>query len=47
MNVFALMTRGVIEPEHVWLLSGINMKLALTVRIRYTLKDIVVTAYSK
>ncbi|KAF8518017.1 hypothetical protein BU17DRAFT_91446 [Hysterangium stoloniferum] len=33
MNIFGSLTRGAIEPEHVWVLSGINMKLALTVRI--------------
>ena len=31
MGVFLMMSRGANEPEHAWVLSGINLKLALTV----------------
>lgn len=31
MTVFLLMSRGTNEPENAWVLSGINVKLALTV----------------
>lgn len=31
MLVFGAMARGTVEIEHLWMLSGVNVKLALTV----------------
>ncbi|KAF8582756.1 hypothetical protein K439DRAFT_1618032 [Ramaria rubella] len=35
MGVFLMMSRGTNEPEHAWVLSGINLKLSLTLGLQH------------